>query len=77
LRLGSRAPSEADARVREALARHGIEVRGPDYWLYPNRIFSDPGHVNPEGAATYTRDLWELLAPVIREASRSQRPATG
>jgi hypothetical protein len=77
LRVGSHAPSEADSRVREGLAGHDIEVRGPDYWLYPNRFFSDPGHVNPEGAAAYTRDLWRLLAPVIREASRSRATATG
>jgi hypothetical protein len=76
-RLGSRAPSEADARVRDALGGQGIEVRGPDYWLYPNGYFSDPGHVNREGAATYTRDLWELLAPVIRAAPRSRATATG
>jgi hypothetical protein len=76
-RLGSRSASEADAHVRETLGSRGIDVRGPDYWLYPNRLFSDPGHVNREGAATYTQDLWELLAPVIREAARSRGTATG
>jgi hypothetical protein len=76
-RLGCRAPSEADPRVKEGLAARGIDVLGPDYWLYPNRHFSDPGHVNPEGADAYTRDLWELLAPVITQASRTSPPATG
>jgi hypothetical protein len=65
LRVGNRAPSSAPPELRSALGVYGIEVRGPDYWLYPNRLFSDPGHLNPEGAEHYTRELWELLAPTI------------
>ena len=40
---------------------NGVQVIGPDYWQYPNRMFSDPAHLNPHGAEIYTRDLWNLV----------------
>ncbi|MBY0588204.1 hypothetical protein K2X85_13585 [bacterium] len=33
---------------------------GPDYKRYPNRLFADELHVNPEGAAVFTEYLWGL-----------------
>jgi hypothetical protein len=38
-----------------------IRSVGPDYWTYPPSNFSDPVHLNPMGASTYTADLVKLL----------------
>jgi hypothetical protein len=35
----------------------------PDSFRYPNRLFSDHNHLNPDGAERYTRDLWEVVRP--------------
>ena len=43
-----------------------IHLAGPDYWILPCEHFSDPSHLNPEGAEAYTRRLAELLSPVLR-----------
>jgi hypothetical protein len=45
-------------------------IAGPDYWLYPNSAFSDPKHVNPEGARRYTDDLAALLLPLLKSAGK-------
>jgi hypothetical protein len=42
-------------------------VAGPDYYLYPNRHFSDITHVNPNGAKIYTRDIAALVAAWLKE----------
>ncbi|HZZ43663.1 MAG TPA: hypothetical protein VFE58_12055 [Tepidisphaeraceae bacterium] len=42
-----------------------IKTIGPDYFLYPNELFSDPVHVNPDGATRYTRDLFTLVKSVL------------
>jgi hypothetical protein len=42
-------------------------VAGPDYFLYPNRLFSDITHVNPQGAKTYTRAVASLVAQWLRQ----------
>ena len=44
-----------------------LSVQGPDYWLYPNRYFSDPVHANPRGATAYTRDLAGLLTAWLKQ----------
>lgn len=64
-REGQFAPAGSNQATRSALAADGIEVVGPDYWLYPNRLFSDPTHLNIEGAEVHTRQLFELLEPII------------
>jgi hypothetical protein len=56
----------------EALAEHGITLLGPDYWRYPNRLFSDPTHVNRDGAKVYTRHLWELVGPHLLADPRAR-----
>ncbi len=58
-RVGPAASNEEAARD---LAPYGVRLLGPDYWRYPNALFSDPTHLNMEGAEVYTTDLWELLA---------------
>jgi hypothetical protein len=37
-------------------------VLGPDYFLYPNALFSDQTHVNTAGARVYTSALYRLIA---------------
>lgn len=60
-RANSCAPALSNAELREVLGRYGIEVVGPDYFQYPNQMFSDAAHLNPKGANGYTEDLWDLL----------------
>ncbi len=38
----------------------------PNYFLYPNRYFSDPVHLNAEGARVYTAELAHVMANVLR-----------
>ncbi len=71
LREGARAPTVPDEDRARTLRSQGIQVVGPDYWLFSNRCFSDPVHLNPEGAQVYTMRLWELLA------DRFAQPANG
>jgi len=71
-KLAGPAPSNEGA-VR-ALAPHGIVLLGPDYWRYPNVLFSDPTHLNREGADVYTNDLWELVSPTLLSAPTSAPP---
>jgi hypothetical protein len=36
-------------------------VLGPDYHLYPNRLFAAQTHLNEAGAQVYTQALFQLL----------------
>lgn len=63
-REGQYAPADA---VRSATHQNfgsspDMDVLGPDYFLYPNRLFSDFNHMNPQGAETYTHDVATLVA---------------
>lgn len=68
-REGEVSPVEPDLAKRQRLALAGIQLCGPDYWVFPPRYFSDPVHLNPEGAREYTERLWRLLEPVLKETS--------
>ncbi len=37
------------------------KLLGPDYYLYPNRLFADQTHLNQTGARIYTEALFQLL----------------
>jgi hypothetical protein len=37
------------------------KLLGPDYYLYPNRLFADQTHLNKTGARIYTEALFQLL----------------
>jgi len=41
---------------------HIEEFDGPEYLLYPNRLFSDPVHLNREGARRHTEELWSRFS---------------
>ena len=64
-RQGEFAVAAPNDSLRRELARFDIEVVGRSYWLYENSMFSDPGHLNRDGAKQHTDRLWELLGPVI------------
>jgi len=40
----------------------GFKVLGPEYFVFPLKYFSDPAHLNREGAQVYTERLGRLLA---------------
>jgi hypothetical protein len=63
-REGRFAPAEPSVWA-DSIAASGMQLLGPDYWLLPNRWFSDQVHLNPEGAEGYTRRLWELVGPTL------------
>jgi hypothetical protein len=69
LRVGeSAAAPEVDQAFAGLLRRYtSCKLLGPDYYLYPNRMFSDPVHVNREGAKIYTESVYRLLAKQILE----------
>lgn len=56
------APRIDEARSIEISGNSGFHIIGPDYWLYPPAQYSDPVHMNPQGATAYTRDLAQLVA---------------
>jgi hypothetical protein len=63
LREGEAAPAPPrDQRFAELL-QHATSCKllGPDYFLYPNRLFADQTHLNEAGARIYTEALFQLL----------------
>jgi hypothetical protein len=63
LRAGEAAPPAPSntgfaAQVENATP---CKVIGPDYYLYPNRLFADQTHLNQAGARVYTEALFQLL----------------
>jgi hypothetical protein len=63
MRQGEAAPAAAyDQRFAALLARTTpCKLLGPDYFLYPNRLFADQTHLNEAGARVYTEALFQLL----------------
>lgn len=49
---------QAAARVEQLTS---CKVLGPDYYLYPNKLFADQTHLNGAGAQVYTEALFHLL----------------
>ncbi len=66
-REGEVAPAEPQSALAARLAQYPrFAVLGTDYWLLPNRYFSDPTHLNGDGAAHFTRRLWALVGPTLK-----------
>jgi hypothetical protein len=63
LRIGEAAPPPARDQnfVHDVESATPCKVLGPDYFLYPNRLFSDQTHLNTEGAREYTQALFQLV----------------
>jgi hypothetical protein len=72
LRLGEAAAAPAyDERFATAVERAtSCKLLGPDYYLYPNRLFSDQTHLNQAGAEIYTEALFRLLEDSLAPASQ-------
>ena len=47
-----------------------LHLLGPDYFIYPNRCFADELHLNPEGAAVYTEDVFKLTRETLPTAPK-------
>jgi hypothetical protein len=63
LREGEAAPAEPRDAVFAAQVEQATPCKllGPDYYLYPNRLFADQTHLNQSGARIYTEALFQLL----------------
>jgi hypothetical protein len=63
LRMGEAAPSPArDQNFAQSVeSATPCKLLGPDYFLYPNRLFSDQTHMNTAGAHEYTQALFQLV----------------
>jgi hypothetical protein len=46
------------------------QLLGPDYYLYPNKLFSDQTHLNDAGARAYTEALFRLLESRLSSGQR-------
>jgi hypothetical protein len=56
------AAAEYDAGFAAQLEQAtSCKLLGPDYYLYPNRLFADQTHLNKTGARIYTEALFQLL----------------
>jgi len=65
-RKGAYAEPPAQSSNAEVFKKYkGFRVLGPEYYLFPNKYFSDPAHLNPEGAEVYTKELRRLLADYL------------
>ena len=67
-RTGELAPSPVSAATVARRMRDypRFTVPGPNYFLFPPRYFSDPVHLNPEGARLYTQQLARVMEPALR-----------
>lgn len=45
----------------------GLGILGPDYYLYPNRLFSDSAHANRLGAEAYTHAIAQLVRQWLKD----------
>jgi hypothetical protein len=63
LRTGEAATADATDAPFAALLKRTTPCKllGPDYYLYPNQLFSDQTHLNRDGAQVYTDALFQLL----------------
>jgi hypothetical protein len=44
---------------------------GPDYFTYSPVLYADEAHLNEQGAALYTQDLYRLIAPYLRKGANA------
>jgi hypothetical protein len=72
LRIGeSASPPARDQQFASAVeSATPCKLLGPDYFLYPNRLFSDQTHLNTAGARVYTKDLFRLLENQLSQGSK-------
>ena len=62
LREGEARPAAFNQHFADQIAQATpCRLLGPDYYLYPNRMFADQTHLNEVGARAYTEALFALL----------------
>jgi hypothetical protein len=62
LRIGEAAATTYDQPFATLVEQAtSCKLLGPDYYLYPNRFFSDQTHLNRAGAEVYTEELFRLV----------------
>ncbi|HTI71400.1 MAG TPA: hypothetical protein VMF06_15620 [Candidatus Limnocylindria bacterium] len=64
-------PVQNDETARAIKPYPRLHLLGPDYWIYPRRNFSDQLHVNRDGAAKFTEDLYQLTRGVLPPSAAS------
>jgi hypothetical protein len=69
-RIGAYKPNpEPNVEFTQAFENNSrIQVIGPDYFSFPNKLFSDPVHLNRNGAKVYTTKLWELYSKHLQNS---------
>ena len=74
LRMGERGAPGVNKAMVEALQPYPeFRVLGDEYLRFPNRYFSDTGHLNPEGAELYTAEMAKLVKDeLVAESVRKQ-----
>jgi hypothetical protein len=74
-RIGELAAATYDQQFA-TLVEHATSCKllGPDYYLYPNRFFSDQTHLNRAGAEVYTQDLFRLVEDKLTPSFPRQGP---
>ena len=71
LRIGEAADATYDQAFATLVEQAtSCKLLGPDYFLYPNRFFSDQTHLNRAGAEAYTQDLFRLLEGKLTAAGQ-------
>jgi hypothetical protein len=72
LRIGeAAAPASYDQQFAALVEQTtSCKVLGPDYYLYPNKLFSDQTHLNGAGARVYTEALFRLLESKLSSGQR-------
>lgn len=72
LRIGESAPAAPRDSAFAAIVEKETpcKVLGPDYMLYPNRLFSDQTHLNTDGARIYTAALFGIVKDELAEESK-------
>jgi hypothetical protein len=68
LRIGEAAAAASYDQHFAAIVEQASSCKllGPDYYLYPNKLFSDQTHLNREGAQVYTEALFQLVESKLR-----------
>lgn len=71
-RIGEFAPPDSVERgeAKPLPSAPNFFVAGPAWWVFEPRYFSDPVHLNKEGARLYSQRLAEITAPFINTGAK-------
>ena len=67
-------PPPSNVDTLKAIAPYpNVHLLGPDYFRFPNKLFSDNLHANPRGAEAYTRAIYDLISPYFKKDDSAAR----